>query len=193
MSTFIIDYGMGNLGSVVRAFRMIGEEAKLIRKPKELGSGGRIILPGVGNFSRGAENLDPFRDVLNERVLIDKVPFLGICLGMELLGESSEEGEGDGLGWIRGENVRFDTERKVPHMGWNSTKIVRESPISLPGDYYFAHSYHLACPGADVLMTTEYGQEFVSAVQRRNIFGVQFHPEKSHKQGLELLKGFLSV
>jgi len=189
----LVDYGMGNLGSVVKACRRLGVSINIVSTPKEINLADKIILPGVGNFSEGVKNLEPLRKVLTKKALVDKIPILGICLGMQLLGEVSEEGTGKGLGWIKGKNVKFNVDLKVPHVGWNSVKIVKDSPVSIPGNYYFAHSYHLICQEDDVLMTTKYGIEFVSAVQKDNIYGVQFHPEKSHKQGLKVLNKFLNV
>lgn len=189
----VVDLKMGNLGSVVKAFRRLGASVDIVSKPSEIKLADKIVLPGVGHFSEGAKNLEPLKKALNKKAFIDRVPILGICLGMQLLGNSSEEGNGVGLGWIEGKNIRFKTRLKIPHMGWNSAKVVKKSPLFIPGNYYFAHSYHLACKDTNILMTTKYGVNFVSAVQNGNIYGVQFHPEKSHKQGLLLLKKFLNV
>lgn len=189
----VADLKMGNLGSVVKAFKRLGASVSIISKSKDLEPADKIILPGVGHFSEGVKNLEPLREALNKKVLVEKVPILGICLGMQLIGEGSEEGPGCGLGWIKGKNIKFDTGLKIPHMGWNNVKLVKKSPLSMPGEYYFAHSYHLLCPKDNILTTTNYGSEFVSTVQKDNIYGVQFHPEKSHEQGLLLLREFLNV
>lgn len=199
----IIDYNMGNLGSILNMLKRIGVPAKVSSGSDDVMSATKLILPGVGAFDNGMqklgqENLVP---LLQEKVLIHKTPVLGICLGMQLLTRSSEEGSLPGLGWIDAHTVRFkfgpeQPGLKVPHMGWN-TVAFRPGSVFVH-DYeeeprfYFVHSYHVVCNRKeDAAGTTFYGYEFASAVQKNNIFGVQFHPEKSHKFGMQLLKNFV--
>ncbi|MFL7023346.1 imidazole glycerol phosphate synthase subunit HisH [Enterovibrio norvegicus] len=208
MSIGIIDYGMGNCGSIKNMLRYLGVESKIINHPEALDSSKLkgIILPGVGSFDYGVVKLEPFRNVLEKLVLEKKMPFMGICLGMQLLFKKSEEGKLDGLGWIEGRVKRFDfscieTGRKlpIPHMGWNEVKgqkrcVVLGSQSRRYEDerYYFVHSFHAVCgKEEDILGTSNYGYEFVCAVHRDNIFGFQFHPEKSHKFGKALFTEFL--
>jgi len=201
----IIDYGMGNIKSIANMIRKIGAEAKTISSPEELRRADKVILPGVGAFDNGMKNLKDLGliSVLNDVVLNKKIPVLGICLGMQLFTKKSEEGKLDGLGWIDAETIRFRFDRskenlKIPHMGWNTVKIKKESRLfdnMYPEPrFYFIHSYHLICNDEkDVLTETFYGYNFVSSVQRDNIFGVQFHPEKSHKFGMQILKNFVEL
>ncbi len=196
----IIDYGMGNLRSVQKAFEKIGATARIVPFPRDLANARGIVLPGVGAFGQAMENLraigwiEPLRDACARGV-----PFIGICLGMQLLFESSEEmGRHEGLGILRGEVKRFNGELKVPQMGWNQIHIQQSSPLLrdvIDGSYaFFVHSYY--CVPRDpeiVLATTEYGTEFVSVVGRGNIFGAQFHPEKSQSVGLKMLENFASI
>jgi glutamine amidotransferase len=201
----IVDYGVGNLKSIANMFQRIGVPSRLVSRPEELSEATKILLPGVGAFDAGMSALHErgLVDVLNERATIARVPVLGICLGMQLLAESSEEGKLAGLGWIPGRSLRFafvspTPPLKVPHMGWNIVVPKRPSPlfsaVPMPRRFYFVHSYHLACERAeDILATTEYGIEFVSAVARDNVYGVQFHPEKSHKFGMAVLKAFVEL
>lgn len=198
----IIDYGMGNLGSILNMLRKIGAEARISSDPGEIENSDKIIIPGVGAFDSGMTNLTKMDliPVLYEKVINRKTPFLGICLGMQLLTKKSEEGSLPGLGWLDAETKRFsfgsEQRLKIPHMGWNMIAVKKESPLlqemySEPR-FYFVHSYHVVCNDPnDVLATTYYGYDFVSSVQRGNIFGVQFHPEKSHKCGMKLLKNFV--
>jgi imidazole glycerol-phosphate synthase subunit HisH len=201
----IVDYGVGNVKSIANMLARIGVESQLVSHPEGLSSATKIILPGIGAFDAGMSALHErgLADALNERAAIAKVPVLGICLGMQLLAESSEEGELAGLGWIPGRSQRFappesTASLKVPHMGWNVVSPKRESPlfdgVPLPRRFYFVHSYHVVCAqDEDVLATTTYGIEFVSAVARDNVYGVQFHPEKSHKFGMAVLKAFAEM
>ncbi len=199
----IVDYGVGNVKSIANMLQRIGVASRLVSRPEDLSPATKILLPGVGAFDAGMSALyerglvEPLRD----KVLSQRVPVLGICLGMQLLAGSSEEGERAGLGWIPGRSLRFSFPSsspplKVPHMGWNVVTPRRESPllsaVPTPRRFYFVHSYHLACERAeDIVATTEYGIEFVSAVARDNVYGVQFHPEKSHKFGMAVLKAFV--
>ncbi len=199
----IIDYGMGNLDSISRAMQEVGASVLVSSSPSDLASAERIILPGVGAFSAGMENLSQsgFVPVLCEAVLDKKIPFLGICLGMQLLAdEGTEGGLNPGLGFISGrvEILPSYTDERIPHIGWNSVEVVRESPlftgISSGKDFYFVHSFHLRCQNQEeVIGNTEYAGGFCAAVQKENIFGVQFHPEKSQKVGFQLLRNFLSL
>ncbi len=197
----IIDYGMGNVGSIQNMLAWIGVDACVSADPEVLSRADKLILPGVGAFDNGMRRLKEagFVTLLNELVIDQQKPLLGICLGMQLLGTGSEEGLLPGLGWLDAASHRFRFETslltlKVPHMGWNSVEAVAQSPLFAAIDaprFYFVHSYHLVCGcKADVLAQASYGFPFVAAVQRENIFGVQFHPEKSHKFGMSLLRNF---
>ena len=200
----IVDYQMGNIGSIVNMFKRIGFESRVARDKGDLATASKIILPGVGSYDHGMTNLrkSSLLDELNAKVL-EGTPVLGICLGMQLLARSSEEGTEPGLGWIDGAVRKFqfaepDRHLKVPHMGWNDVAPAKEDPLiaGLPDRprYYFVHSYHFVCHNPeDALLTTTYGGEFVSAVRKGNIMGVQFHPEKSHKYGMALLKNFAEM
>ncbi len=202
--TAIIDYNMGNLASVRNAFDKIGAPATVVRDPERLKAFDRIVLPGVGAFGDAMEHLR--KSGMDEAIANfaqSGKPMLGICLGMQLLLESSEEfGRHEGLGLIPGEVVRFDTSKfpkplKVPHMGWNELFVKADTPLfkGLPDAFYlyFVHSYHAVCEPQFVMGETLYGYTFPSAIRRGNIFGLQPHPEKSHKNGLHILKNFLEV
>jgi glutamine amidotransferase len=198
----IIDYKTGNLGSIQNILKKIGESSIITSESDVISEATKIILPGVGSFDTGMRNLTELNltAILSRKVLTEKIPILGICLGMQLLSEKSEEGILPGLGWIKGDVKRFvfnkTNEYKIPHMGWNFVKIRKESRLfsEMFDDprFYFVHSYYLNPDNAqDILTSTEYGLEFVSAVEKDNILGVQFHPEKSHKFGLKLLRNFV--
>lgn len=198
----IIDYDMGNVRSILNMMQHFTNEVIISSDPAVIESADKLILPGVGSFDTGILNLKKLNliNILSQKVLLEKVPILGICLGMQLFTSESEEGKMKGLGWINGKTVKFrfqDKKKyKVPHMGWNTVKQIKKSNLlnNLETDsrFYFAHSYFLECKDyTDVILTTNYGIEFTSAIQRDNIFGVQFHPEKSHKFGLNLLKNFV--
>jgi imidazole glycerol-phosphate synthase subunit HisH len=200
----IIDYGMGNLGSVKRKLDLIGVSALITSNQEEISRSERIILPGVGHFGKAIKEIRRrgLYEILNEQVLEEKKPVLGICLGMQLMAAHSEEGDSEGFGWFDADVVRLkikDSIRfKIPHMGWNMLESKKESQLlkDLPADgqYYFVHSYHFQCnDSADVLATTFYETEFVSAVQKGNIYGTQFHPEKSHEAGERMLVNFLGI
>jgi glutamine amidotransferase len=204
MNLLILDYGMGNLHSVQRKMLRLKTNPVVSSNPTEVLRADKIILPGVGHFRNAMENLNRLNllDALNEAVLVKKVPVLGICLGMQLLANWSEEGNVDGLGWLNAEVIRFrikDIQNyKIPHMGWNQIMVVKESKLMdrVPSDaeFYFVHSFHFETADQSmVLNTTEYEYPFVSAVEKENIFGVQYHPEKSHDVGEQLLKNFISL
>lgn len=200
----IIDYHMGNILSVVNKIHRIGYEAIVTNKIESLKTAEKLILPGVGHFKKAIENLKQLQllDALNEAVILRKVPILGICLGMQLMARHSEEGDVDGLNWIDADVVKFKVsdqlKYKIPHIGWNNTIIEKESPlfkdISPEAMYYFVHSYHIKCnKKEDILTSTEYDYLFTSSIQKSNIFGTQFHPEKSHDWGEHLLKNFAEL
>ncbi|MBN1211066.1 MAG: imidazole glycerol phosphate synthase subunit HisH [candidate division Zixibacteria bacterium] len=198
----IVDYHSGNLGSILNMLKKLGVPAKISSRPEDIKNADKLILPGVGAFDTGMANIQKLGlfDILNEKVLEDKTPLLGICLGMQLLAERSDEGDLPGLGWLKGDIVRFkfngpSGELKVPHMGWNSVSVINDNSLFKDIDeprFYFVHSYHFRCEDSrDVLATTDYGYEFPASVHRDNIWGTQFHPEKSHRFGLQLLKNFV--
>lgn len=199
----VIDYGMGNIRSVVNKIRKAGHKAIVSYETSVIENADKLILPGVGHFRNGMKSLKErdLLDVLKEKVLRQKTPILGICLGMQLFTKKSEEGNTEGLGWLDAETVKFtlsDIKHKVPHMGWNSIRQRKESSlltdIQNNKHFYFVHSFHVKCHDElDVLTTTIYGYEFVSSIQKENIFGTQFHPEKSHEWGEKLLNNFLKL
>jgi len=200
----IIDYKMGNLGSVRNMLKKIGFQSEITSDLETISGASKLILPGVGAFDNAVKNLSrlDMLDILNHKALKEKVPILGVCLGMQLLAGSSEEGKLKGLGWIAGRVIRFRKEvlsgLKVPHMGWNIVNDIQKSRIFKEMRYekkfYFVHSYHMVCQNEDnVIGVTNYGYNFTSAVQKDNIFGVQFHPEKSHKFGMQVLKNFSTL
>ena len=201
----ILEYGMGNTASILNMIRKAGGEAELCSSARELETPSAIILPGIGAFDNGMVKLKEscLLDAVQSSVLDDKIPFLGICLGMQLLFEKSEEGQVPGLGWLRGEVKKFDFSQlnlekplKVPHMGWNLV-----NPCSYDNLYagledearfYFVHSYHVNCSNdKDVLASAHYGYDFTCSVHKDNIWGAQFHPEKSHRFGVQFFKNFL--
>jgi glutamine amidotransferase len=200
----VIDYGLGNLGSIRNMLKKIGAEGIVSSSVSDIEKAEKLILPGVGNFDQGMRNLEAsgFLPVLEDRVIQEKTPILGICLGMQLFARKSEEGESTGLGWIDAEVVRFkfdDKERnlKIPHMGWNLVKINQRDALfekmNLEARFYFVHSYHVVCKNEnDILAKTVHGYEFPSAIKKENIYGVQFHPEKSHKFGMKLLDNYVT-
>ncbi len=202
----IIDYGMGNVGSLLNMFRRLGIRACVTSDRDIVARADRLILPGVGAYDRGVESLRQLDlvDVLWERVVRFRTPILGVCLGMQLFTLSSEEGSLPGLGWVNATTRRFPVGDpafrglRVPHMGWNAIEICAPNPLLMPWEggarYYFAHSYHVVCHDPnDVLATCQYGIRFTAALRRGNIFGTQFHPEKSHHFGMRVLKNFAEV
>lgn len=196
----IVNYGMGNLGSLANMFKKINIPVVIESDPDKIQKAKKIILPGVGAFDSAMERINSatgLREVLNYKAQIEKIPILGVCLGMQLLTTSSEEGQMKGLDWIPGKTIKFvpSNNLKVPHMGWNEVKIVNPSDLSKDLDcnakYYFVHSYYvLVADPANVLFSSFYSIEFNSAIVKDNIFGVQFHPEKSHRYGIQLLTNF---
>lgn len=198
----IVNYGMGNLGSVLNMLKKIGTPAQLAYTAEELATATKILLPGVGAFDHAMKRINEsgFKDVLNSKALVEKVPVLGICLGMQLLTRGSEEGILPGFGWIAADTLRFPLQEglKVPHMGWNRVFPSRLSPLTddLPEEprFYFVHSYRVQVDHAsDSILTCHYGIDFDAAFQHDNIYGAQFHPEKSHKFGMKLLQNFASI
>jgi glutamine amidotransferase len=198
----VINYGMGNTGSVMNMLRKIGVSAKLASDPGDLLDATRIVLPGVGAFDNAMIKLreSGYIEVLNQKVITEKVPILGICLGMQLFSKNSEEGMKPGLGWLDAETIRFKSEPgskqiKIPHMGWNTVQISQNTCLFPLNDqdirFYFVHSLYIKCNNPnDVLTQTDYGGTFTSAVCRQNILGTQFHPEKSHRFGMNFFKAF---
>lgn len=198
----IIDYGVGNLSSIKNMLKRIGVAAEITNDVAAIAAAEKLILPGVGHFNYGMEQLHKsgLVGILNERVLEKKVPILGICLGVQLLTQSSEEGTAHGLGWIAGKTIAFDKtklqpQQKIPHMGWSDVSNYQQSKLftNMPDEprFYFVHSYHLALENqTDVLVTANYGYAFTAGIEHDNILGVQFHPEKSHKFGMKLLENF---
>lgn len=200
----IIDYGMGNIHSVKKQFERLNVQVIVSAKAEEIINADKIILPGVGHFGKAIEHLTQLNliEVLNEAVLVQKKPILGICLGMQLMAQSSEEGNINGLGWIDATIEKFkvyDTLNfKVPHIGWNSAKPSNQSPLFAGIEendlFYFVHTFHAKMDKKEqTLTTTNYCYEFASSFGKENIFGVQFHPEKSHDAGMKLLKNFIEI
>lgn len=199
----IVDYGTSNLGSMQNMLKKIGAASRIAASPSDLDGATKIIVPGVGSFDAGMGKLreSGMIPVLTQKALVDRIPTLGVCLGMQLMTESSEEGVLSGLGWIKAQAVRFDQKvdpgLKVPHMGWNEVVPAKASALTanLPADarFYFAHSYHVKCKVAeDVLLGVSYGAgTFTAAFERGNLFGAQFHPEKSHRFGMTFLRNFV--
>lgn len=200
----IIDYNMGNFAAIKNMLRKLGHDAIVTSDAEVLKKASKIILPGVGSFDYGIDNLEKLGliEVLNYKVLEEKTPILGVCLGMQLLTKFSEEGKKAGLSYIDAKTIKFKFDEKsslkIPSMGWNSIKLIKRLGI-LDSEFkqqrfYFVHSYYVSCNDInDILATSNYGIEFVSAYQHENILGVQFHPEKSHKYGLEVLDKFAKM
>jgi glutamine amidotransferase len=198
----IVDYGMGNLGSILNMFKRIGVRAYVTSELPKIEDAEKLLLPGVGSFDHAIDaiNSNGLRAVLDKKALKERVPILGVCLGMQLLTYGSDEGSRDGLGWIPGRASVFETNSglKVPHMGWNVTISSQKSRLTEGlgeiSRFYFVHSYCVHVDNPDYcILTTKYGIEFASGIQKNNIFGVQFHPEKSHKFGMKILKNFADL
>ena len=196
----VVTYGVGNVGSIFNMFRKIGVPAVAASTPEDLARAEKILLPGVGAFDHGVAMLEDAGLIPTLRArAADGVPVLGICLGMQLLGRGSEEGRRRGLELLDAHSVRFTGDNRpgfrVPHMGWSELRYRRASPLFANFEdrarFYFVHSYHLVCADpVNVLATAEYGGEFTAIVQRGNVWGAQFHPEKSHRFGMRLLANF---
>lgn len=201
--TIIIDYGLGNLGSILNILHIIGERASISRNPDDILNADRLILPGVGSFDEGMNNLKKYGlDILIKEATNKGVPILGICLGMQLLGYSSEEGKEKGLGLIPFNAKKFqfdDTSLKVPHMGWDIISIEQENDLTKGMSneeqrFYFVHSYYAVCEKKEYsMMTCDYGLVFSAAVRSKNVYGVQFHPEKSHAFGIKLFENYVRI
>jgi glutamine amidotransferase len=201
----IVNYGIGNIGSVANMLKHIGVPSCFAASVEEIDAASMLVLPGVGAFGMAMQALYrlDFVDVLRRKVMVEKTPILGICLGMQLLGNGSEESNSTsseaGLGFIDADFVKFrfpaGSRLKVPHMGWSPVSVKRETPLLAMGEqeqrFYFVHSYYARCNDpADVIATAKYGDEFTCIYGRDNVFGTQFHPEKSHRFGMKLLKNF---
>jgi len=201
--TTIVDYGMGNLGSIQSMLKKLGETSIITSDPYVIEQASRLILPGVGSFDSGMNHLTELNLIssLNKRVVQDKVPILGICLGFQLMTKSSMEGTLTGLSWFDAYTVKFELKESIkkyvlPNMGWRKVSIRKEIPLfeGLDDDswFYFVHNFHAVTDNIELVsMTSEYGYEFVASLTKDNILGVQFHPEKSHKYGLRLLQNFI--
>lgn len=195
MKIVVVDYQLGNISSIINMLKKIGVDAIHSAKKEDIQAADKLILPGVGAFDHGVRNLQErgLVDILNEEVLVKTKPVLGICLGMQLLLNTSEEGKLNGLGWIKGGCVRFRFQNeqdnlKVPHMGWNVVK----TSVNDETRFYFVHSYYAVCENTEnVLATTHHGHTFPAIIGHKNILGVQFHPEKSHQFGMQFLMNFI--
>lgn len=201
----IVDYKMGNVGSIVNMIKKIGEKYILTSDPDKLRNTDKLILPGVGKFDMGISNLEELglKGFLDDEVGKRGKYILGICLGMQLMTQNSEEGKKSGLGYFNAKTLHFsklhqEFNQRIPHMGWNSVQIIKNSRIvhDLPelSKFYFVHSYYVKADNVeDIIMNTTYSEEFCSGIMRDNMIGVQFHPEKSHKYGLALLNNFVKL
>jgi len=197
----IINYGLGNLTSILNIHKRLGIDAVITNDFKTIENAQKLILPGVGHFKKGMQNLQEsgLQPLLEQEVLQKQKPVLGICLGAQLITKHSEEAAVNGLGWVDAHTVAFDTSKlnglKVPHMGWADINVLHENELlhNIPAQprFYHVHAYHfLFDANEEVIATTEYGYRFASAFQKNNIYGTQFHPEKSHKYGMRLLENF---
>lgn len=206
MDITVVDYGVGNLGAIPNMLKRLGATAEITSDPGRIEHAKKLILPGVGAFDAAMANLRELGliEILDHQVKRRRVPILGLCLGMEILARSSEEGVLPGFGWIPSEVVRFRSDQMlerplpVPMMGWNYVQVVRPNALvaNLGSDprFYFAHSYHLVCDDpADVIGITTYGYDFPSVVARGSVMGAQFHPEKSHRFGIKIFENFLGI
>lgn len=197
----IIDLNLGNVGSIFNMFEKIGVASKISNNENDIQKAKKLILPGVGAFDSGIEKLkkNNLINSIEEKVLDKSTPILGICLGMQMMLESSEEGEKNGLGWIKGKVIKFrDNNLKIPHMGWNQVKKTKNNKLTnnlfMNSRFYFVHSYFASLTDKNnQILQTEYGESFTSAFNLKNIYGVQFHPEKSHKFGMKLLENFSKI
>ena len=197
----IINYGVGNLASIKNMLKKAGFESELATETGAIEKSSKIILPGIGAFDHCMSefNKSGLRETITKKVLEDKTPLLGICVGLQMLMENSEEGVEPGLGWIAGKTIKFKKDKlgdlKIPHMGWTNVHIAKDTGLTRNlGEqprFYFVHSYYVQPDDpSDQMLTAHYGYEFTAAVNRENIFGAQFHPEKSHKYGMKILENF---
>jgi glutamine amidotransferase len=198
----IIDYGSGNIQAIATIYKNLNIEYQVITRPEDLNNANKLILPGVGSFDRAMEHLNAsgMRDSLDQLVLKKEIPILGICVGMQMLANSSEEGNQAGLGWVDGTVKKLNkssmlSNENLPHMGWNGVHPIKEEGLFKDMQrnqrFYFLHSYFFDCnQNSDILATTDYGSNFTCAIKKKNIMGVQFHPEKSHHFGVQLLKNY---
>lgn len=202
----IVDYGMGNLGSIQNMFKYIGVKSKIESDPDKIKNASKILLPGVGSFDTAMKKINEsgLKEVLNEKALKEQVPVLGICLGMQLLTNESEEGILEGLGWVPAKTIDFknkiDKKYRIPHMGWNAVNKSKESLLTQNLEefdevkFYFVHSYFVKVEDEkNSILKASYGFEFDSAIQKDHIYGAQFHPEKSHKFGMKLFENFARI
>jgi imidazole glycerol-phosphate synthase subunit HisH len=199
----VLEYGIGNIASISNMLKKIGVPAKISSDPEMVAQAEKLILPGVGNFEHCMNELRkaPFFETLERKVLNDKTPILGVCVGHQMLFDKSEEGNAAGLGWIPGKVIKFKPENmpagyKIPHMAWTDIQPKEGSALFAGIEeprFYFVHSYYTLCSSEYIQATATYGVEFVASVQKENIYGVQFHPEKSHKFGMDVYRNFAEV
>jgi glutamine amidotransferase len=201
----IVNYGLGNIKAFVNLYERLNIRTKIAHLPEDLKYAEKIILPGVGAFDYAITQLNNsgMRDELEKQVLINKVPIVGICVGMQIMAKSSEEGQMPGLGWIEGKVKKFDASKityktTLPHMGWNNVNPIDDFQLfnnfQDKPRFYFLHSYYFECMNEEnVIATTDYGITYASAVNSNNIYGIQFHPEKSHSNGIQLLNNFANL
>jgi glutamine amidotransferase len=201
----IIDYGVGNINAFVNVYKRLNVPTKIAKTVSDLQHAQKLILPGVGHFDHAMSELinSGMRETLDELVMIQKVPVIGICVGMQMMGNSSDEGKLEGLKWIDASIKKFDESKikqvtRLPHMGWNDVFPITSNPLfkglEKEALFYFLHSYYFECNNrSDVLATSEYGGEFTCAAYHENVFGIQFHPEKSHHFGETLLHNFANL
>ena len=199
----VLNYGLGNINSISNIIKHVGGESRIISKHDDIEGIKKLIIPGVGSFDHGMQGLHDGKwvELLNEMVNSESIKVLGICLGMQLMCKSSEEGKLSGLGWIDAKVEKFSFQnhdnKKIPHMGWNTIDVVKKSNLFSPEQnkrFYFVHSYHVVYNDKkDISTTTDYGFNVTASFENKNVYGVQFHPEKSHRFGKELFKKFISI
>jgi glutamine amidotransferase len=201
----LIDYGVGNIFAFQNVFKRLDISTKIAKNSKDLLDAEKLILPGVGSFDYAMAQLNSsgMREKLDELVLVNKIPVIGICVGMQMMGNRSDEGNAEGLKWIDSEILKFDESlihqrTKLPHMGWNDVVPIENHPLFIGLDkdaiFYFLHSFYFNCNNpSESIATSDYGIKFSSAIQKNNIYGIQFHPEKSHQYGEKLLHNFAKL